>query len=410
MLGVTMKPPLKSCALWVVLVLTVVTTAARAETSLKVYASRHYHIHTNLTKAETVPFGRHMDAIYDQYAKRFADYASTAQAGKLMPLYLFRTQQQYNDFLAQHGIKAEGSGGMFFVTHRLEGLATWAGDTRRSRTFATLQHEGFHQFAWYHLGPNLPVWMNEGLAQYFEDAVIIDRGMELGLADPHRIEMVREALMTRNAVAIDELLRLNSTQWSSALRADASRSGLLYAQSWSLVYFMIHGEDGQYRRPFETYLRLLSEGSTHDRAFRFAFNVNDVKALEAQWRRFALAQQAEQVNVAASRLEFLASAMAYKTQRDETIPATFDLFRSDLRQRGFALRLTGHGQDREMRADDTSLFTFTRPGGEVCDFVMLEPEGFGLPPRLTAPGLDPEPTLAWERDAVGQLVYDIRYR
>lgn len=410
MLGVTMKPPLKSCALWVVLVLTVVTTAARAETLLKVYASRHYHIHTNLTKAETVPFGRHMDAIYDQYAKRFADYASTAQVDKFMPLYLFRTQQQYNDFLAQHGIKAEGSGGMFFVTHRLEGLATWAGDARRSRTFATLQHEGFHQFAWAHLGPNLPVWMNEGLAQYFEDAVIIDRGMELGLADPHRIETVREALMTRNAVAIDELLRLNSTQWSSALRADASRSGLLYAQSWSLVYFMIHGEDGQYRRPFETYLRLISEGSTHDRAFRFAFNVNDVSHLETQWRRFALAQRAEQVNLAASRLEFLASAMAYKSQRGEAIPATFDLFRKDLRQRGFTLRLTGHGQDREMRATDASHFSFTRPGGEVCDFVMLEPEGFGLPPRLTAPGLDPEPTLTWERDAAGQLVYDIRYR
>ena len=375
---------------------------------LRVFASHHYHIHTNLTREETVPFGRHMDVVFAQYERRFASY--TKRDGGLMPLYLFRTQDQYLAFMKKHGIAAEGSGGMFFVTHSVQGLATWAEGHRRAQTFRTLQHEGFHQFAWHYLGRDLPTWMNEGLAQYFEDAVILESGMELGLANPHRIAHVKDALHYGYAIDCQHLMNLSHRDWSHTLRTNASRSELLYAQAWSMVYFMIHGDDARYLRSFEIYLRLLSNGQPHEEAFRNAFGFAAERALEDRWRSYALRQTADPVNVAAGRLEFLGAALDYKQQRREIMPRNLDELRRDLQQRGFTLTRTAHGLKSELHAVDGELFTYTRPGGETSEFLLLEPSADGLPPRLAAPGLSPEPNLVWEFNRDGEPVFEIDYR
>lgn len=375
---------------------------------LTVFASRHYHIHTNLSRSETVPYGRHMDQVYAQFERRFADY-SPRNTGP-MPLYLFRHQSDYLKFMQRHGIAAEGTGGMFFVTHSLQGLATWTHGHRRSQTLRTLQHEGFHQFAWNHLGPNLPTWMNEGLAQYFEDAVILDHGMELGLADPDRVALVRDALKFRWSVHLDELMAMNSNQWTSTLRHDTDRSELLYAQAWSIVYYMIHGDDGRYVGSFEVYLRLLSEGHPHEHAFRSAFGYGAEPGIENRWQNFAATQRVSPVSVAVDRMKFLGSALAYKHGLNEKMPRSFSKLRQDLQGRGFKLTRHRRGSQEELDASDDDLFRYTRPGGQGSAFLLLEPAGFGLPPRLAAPGLSPEPNLVWERDGHGQLVFDIEYR
>lgn len=375
---------------------------------LTVFASRHYHIHTNLSRQETIPLGRHMDAVYVQYERRFADYTKRGDAP--MPLYLFRKQSEYLDFMADHGIAAQGTGGMFFVTHNLQGLATWTQGHRRSQTLRTLQHEGFHQFAWNHLGPNLPTWMNEGLAQYFEDAVILDSGMQLGLADAERMSLVRDALKYKWSVPMDELMSMTSPQWTDTLRTNASRSELLYAQAWSVVYYLIHGDDGRYLRSFEVYLRLLSEGHPHEHAFRSAFGFGAMDGIENRWQTFASTQTDNPINIAADRLRFLGSALAYKYNLNEKMPRQFDQLRRDLKDRGFKLTRHQRGRQEELTAADDRLFVYTRPGGETSPFLLLEPAGFGLPPRLAAPGLSPEPRLVWERDDDGELIFDIEYR
>ena len=73
------------------------------------------------------------------------------------------------------------------------------------------------------------------------------------------------------------------------------------------------------------------------------------------------------------------------------------------------LSRSGHGNTQTLEASDPSLYTYRLPGGAVQRFLMLEPSGRGLPPRLAAPGLEPEPNLVWRR--VGEeLVYEIDFR
>ncbi|MEM9754039.1 MAG: hypothetical protein AAF916_11740, partial [Planctomycetota bacterium] len=90
--------------------------AKKSTPARHIFASRHYHIHTDLTREQTVPFGRHMDAVYDAYLRRFEGF--TAQRHDPMPLYLFATEAEYQSFLTDLGIRGKHSGGMFFVNHR----------------------------------------------------------------------------------------------------------------------------------------------------------------------------------------------------------------------------------------------------------------------------------------------------
>lgn len=374
---------------------------------LTVYRSKHYRIFTNLTQRETVPYGRHMDALFEQYDKRFRGLGSK-QIEK-MPLYLFKTEQQYDRFLQEHDIDATHSGGMFFVTHKLEGLATWVDSRSRRKTFEVLQHEGFHQFAWHAIGTSLPVWLNEGLAQYFEHAVLDKDGrMTLGLTSRSRIERVKAAINQGDVLPIATLMRVSSEQWASVLRQKPERAKLLYAQSWSLAYFLIHGDNGEHQPKLIGYLKRLSQGERSDDALFMAFGKDGLKPLANNWRHFAANQQTDEITEASERLAFLGTGLRLLAEQGEAMPANLDALRDTLQQYSFKLRHNEMGVTRDLSAKHDELYRYNRGNGERA-FVLLGPDQTGLPPRITAPGLDPEPTLIWYRDSDGKLVQDIVY-
>lgn len=375
---------------------------------LTVFRSKHYRIHTNLTRVETVPIGRHMDAVYEQYNMRFGSLMP--KQFKAMPLYLFRTEQQYDRFLAEHDIDGAHSGGMFFVTHQLEGLATWTSARSRRKTFEVLQHEGFHQFAWHAIGPKLPVWLNEGLAQYFESAVLTDGRMSLGLSSRPRIEKIHTAIKAGDTLPINDLLAITTEQWSDQLRKDPEHSGLLYAQAWSYTYFLIHGDDGQHQPQLIDYLKRLSKDERPEDAALMAFGQYGLQKLAIRWQSFALKQQPDDVAEAAERLEFLGTGLRLLAEQGEEMPENLTALRATLQRYGFKLRRREMGVTQNLSADHDELFQYASQAGDDRAFVLLKPERSGLPPRIIAPGLEPEPTLIWYRDADGKLIQDIAYR
>lgn len=376
---------------------------------LTVFRSKHYRIFTNLSQRETVPYGRHMDALFEQYEKRFRSLGD--QSIERMPLYLFRTEQQYDRFLQEHDINGAHSGGMFFVMHKLQGLATWHESRSRRKTIEVLQHEGFHQFAWHAIGPSLPVWLNEGLAQYFEQAVIDEDGrMSLGLTSRPRIERVKAAIRQGEVLPVLALMRISSEQWSSVLRHSPDKAQLLYAQSWSLAYFLIHGDDGAHQPKLIEYLKRLGKGERSDDALLMAFGKDGLKPLADDWRRFAQKQNPDDVTEASERLDFLGTGLRLLAEQGETMPEDLEQLRDALQQYGFRLRRSEMGVTRDLSAKRDELYRYTRESGGERDFVLLKPDRAGLPPRITAPGLNPEPTLIWYRDHDGKLVQDIAYR
>ena len=386
--------------------------AESVASQLRVFRSAHYRIHTNLTREETIPFGRHMDAVFEQYQLRFHSF--TGGQIEPMPIYLLRTREQYIRFMAGHDIDATNSGGLFFVTHEVQGLATWAESGNRPRTFRVLQHEGFHQFALNYIGPNLPVWINEGLAQYFEDSVIVGQRLAVGLTSPSRIVRVKEAIEDGSVMPLASLAQISSRQWNQAMRDRPQDSAMLYAQSWSLVYYLIHGNDEGHRGAFVEYLKLLSQGSEPHIAERIAFGTDGFAGLTGDWKADAVQQSVDDVANATERLEFLGTGLRLLAENEQDMPESIEDLQAVLQEYGFRVRRQELGVTRQLTADDDTLFTFVRDSDSgnpfEAQFVILAPARSDLPPRIVAPGLSPEPTLIWHRDGDGNLVQDIEYR
>ncbi|MEM6749546.1 MAG: DUF1570 domain-containing protein [Planctomycetota bacterium] len=376
--------------------------------TLRSYRSEHYTFHTNLGRQETVPYGRHMDAVYHAYARRFAQFG--IQAPQPLPLYLLRTHEDYLAFMASHGIDARNSGGMFFVTHTLHGLATWTQGPSRDRTFRVLQHEGFHQFAFVALGPRLPVWANEGVAQYFEDAVVIDGRMRTGQGSPERLRRAQGAIRDGKTLPLTELLALSPEQWTRTLRRDRAESGVLYAQAWSFAWFLIHGDQGAHTDKFLQYLARVAEGQEPALAMHNAFGRDGLTDLEPAWKRWVLDHPPNPLHHAAERMDFVAAALRYLSDNGQPAPDDIDELRQRLTAMGFILTRDTHGVPTAYYAHDPNLYRYRRADGHEADLILLAPSGRNLPPRVYAPGLDPEPTLDWERVDGQGLVTVTRYR
>ncbi len=376
--------------------------------ALQTFSSRFYTLHTNLPREEAAAWASHMDAVYAEYERRFGEFRRRNASPE--SLYLLATREDYLATLSPHRIDASNSAGMFVVQPSFAGLITWTHERNRSTTRQTLQHEGFHQFAFSHIGQELPIWVNEGLAQYFEDGILARGKMHLGIVNAVRHAQVLAALGEGRAIDFDRLLTMSDDTWNRELSQSPQQAGLNYAQSWSMCHFLIHAEKNKYRPRFDQYLRLVSQGHASDRAFRQAFGAPDPTAFRAKWEGYVRALKPDTLSTAVQRMEFLAQGLKYLRSEGKPTPATLEALREALQAVRFRLWVTAAGVRAELDSMDARVYRFTRSNDNDAAFELLEPSRDDQPPRILARGLNPEPTLLWLHDPQDGLTTDVEFR
>ncbi|QDU32987.1 hypothetical protein KS4_10260 [Poriferisphaera corsica] len=382
------------------------TTTPILSENAKRYRTDHYIIHTELPQDRVIPIGRHVDQMFEQYEKRFKGLIASQH--RPMPIYLFDSESDYIRFLAKYNIHAHNSGGMFVYKQNLKCLALWIGDKPMRDVKAVLQHEGFHQFTWNYIGNNLPVWMNEGLAQYFEDAVITDGTLRTGLADINRTKLVKLMVRSNHFLPFPAIMDMSHDDWSKILSSDPDQASRLYAQAWSMVYFLIHHDDGRNASNVNKYLAALNSGDNPKDSFEEIFS-SDRGHLQRQWQRFALTMRNDPVSEAAERMQYLSVALRHFQSQNITIPRNIDKLQHLMRRFGIEVSWTSNNTTQTITANDPRLYTFKR-NGLPADFILLASPRDNMPPRILAKGLTPEPMLIWHQTPTGQITPDIIYR
>ncbi len=372
------------------------------------FNSKYYVVRTNAPLDKARAISGHMDGVYNEYARRFRTFGK--RESDRMPLYLFRTQADYLAFMKQNSIDASATGGIFFIRPDIRGLATWVEDRPQWITLETIQHEGFHQFAFTHIGQRLPLWANEGLAEYFGDGILVGGTLRIGVSNGRRIEAVRNAIREKAVFDFDQLMSMQQGQWYVNLVRDREKARLQYDQSWSMVYFLIHGEEGRYREAFEKYLALVAKGTDGKQSFKQAFGADDTGSFRRQWERFAMAMQPDALDTAVSRMRFLAQGLLVIQQRKEPAPLSTNELRQRLTELGFRAARIENGIRTEVSATEASLYMFQKDNGSHGMFEILSPQSPSQPPRVTASGISPQPTLIWVRDSGGELMAEVDFR
>src|SRR5205085_299513 len=143
--------------------------------------------------------GRRMDEMYAEYERRLADY--NIGGVPRLEVYLFARQEDYLQFT---GDRLRNTGGVYIPRRNL--LAAFLEGQGRDGLRRTLQHEAFHQFAYNAISRTLPVWLNEGLAQLFEEAVWDGTSFWLGNVPPRRLRQLKNDLAKVRLIDFSRML------------------------------------------------------------------------------------------------------------------------------------------------------------------------------------------------------------
>jgi hypothetical protein len=297
-------------------------TAKLNDPSLREITTRHYQIHTDLDEPLVTDLSTRMDLMYDQYVKTFPQFALPASPAPL-PVYLFATHEKYMAFTDYSGVNTGG----LFVSGRHPYLTAYLKGQGRDALRRALQHEAFHQFAHAAIARQLPPWLNEGMAQMFEESIFDGNEFLTGQIPPLRIRQLQADMTQKTLVEFDQFLNLSPRQWSSTLHSDFQKAATAYNQAWAMAYFCSADGEPAYHAKFVDLLQKLhTDDSQPDFSTRKCFA--DLKEFR---RRFDAWAAKLQPTPEATRIEhqnMLADFLLAIQQNKLPMPADMAAFRN----------------------------------------------------------------------------------
>lgn len=367
-----------------------------------------YRVTADIDRELAGEIARHMERIFAEYDRRLAAFHT--RDSRAFPLYLFARYKDYVEFMKARSIEADNTSGMFFWSSDDErGLAAWTQGQSRTRLLKVLQHEGFHQFAAVRIGPDLPTWVNEGLAEYFGEAIAVKDRFVTGVVDGDRLRNLNDAIKEDKAFRFEKLLNMSSDTWNQRVRT-ADGAALMYDQSWSIVHFLVHADGGKYVKRFEKFLLQVSRGERPADAFERAFETRDFDAFERSWRRYVAGLEPDPLSTGGRRLEFLGAGLKELRKRGVEVSTVGEL-RDKLREIGFKALVASHGRLSTLSAAQDELFE-PPPSGDARkpSRLVLTPDKTGkLPPEVRIEGLKVGVRLTWKAEEDGEPTADVVY-
>ena len=110
------------------------------------------------------------------------------------------------------------------------------------RLFQTLYHESFHaylaNFVYHRDEAEVPRWLNEGLAQIFETAILESGEIRVGHAELTRLTRAQEELKKGKLVSVAELLRSEPHRFIVAHGGQEAMSDRYYLASWAVAFYL----------------------------------------------------------------------------------------------------------------------------------------------------------------------------
>jgi tetratricopeptide (TPR) repeat protein len=143
-------------------------------------------------------------------------------------------------------------------------------DTQDEQPFATVYHEYTHYMM--RKAEWLPLWLNEGLAEFYQNTDIQEKNVLLGRASIDNIEYLRQT----SIIPLTTLFQVDS---GSPYYHDEQKGSIFYAESWALTHYIEVTDYEKKTNHLRDYLQLLIQNEDPVTAARHAFG--DLKLLQA---------------------------------------------------------------------------------------------------------------------------------
>jgi len=186
------------------------------------------------------------------------------------PVTIFTKRRDYlaymTDILGDARLARQSAGGYLPMTGE---IVLTSGPTDGA-AFAALYHEGFHQYFQSFVG-HPPVWLDEGLADYFAGGRLVGGRLKPGFVHIGRERALRRMMDRRPLGDPEHLMTMDHTAFMALDSGDLGLRGEHYALAWATVHFLLEGGEPSWRTRFDRYVRAVVAGRSTSRASELAF-------------------------------------------------------------------------------------------------------------------------------------------
>ena len=245
------------------------TGAAALAQGMRSIDTPYYTLKTDFPAERAKEAALRITKMFDEYQRRTSDFA-----GRVNRKLLFELHSDYDRYVQSSG--APGTAGIYTG----ERLVAVYQPQDPIDTWHTVQHEGFHQFVDFAMDRDaIPIWANEGLAEYFGECIYAGDSFYSGAIPPRRLARVQKALRDGEFRPLLAMMNKSHEQWN------AEMAGGNYDQAWMMVHFLAHADDGKYAKPFGRFLANAHRAPTWQQSWKANFG-GDVGAFQERWEKY----------------------------------------------------------------------------------------------------------------------------
>ena len=237
--------------------------------------SLHFTVHSDAGEERAVEIATGLERLRDAFARLSPGVSLSSPVPTR--IVAFRDADSFADYktVADRGnLKILGQ----FLAHRDGNYIALNADPSLVGALATIHHEYVHELV-QHNFPGVPLWFNEGLAEYYS-TFAVDGGTAF-VGRPVRRHL--RWFQSQSGFSLGEVLAATR---ESAAGHDAESAGQLYAVSWLLVHYLLSGDAERLDAAAEL-LFLLARGDEPQAAIGKALGT-DVRGLEETLREYLL--------------------------------------------------------------------------------------------------------------------------
>ena len=220
--------------------------------------TRHVRVLTDAGLARARHVAERLERLHEQVLRTLP--ALALESDRPRTAFVFAREDVFRAYLPVYNGQPEEDTGLFQPGPRADWLLLQDGPD--ADLDATALHEYTHALL-REVAPSAPLWLNEGLAQYFSTLRVDAADVRVGEPSPELVAWLRG----HDLMAMDELL---TTGHASADYHGGERRGTFYAESWLLVHMLLNENVADLPR-WESYLGALHRGEESRAAFRGAF-------------------------------------------------------------------------------------------------------------------------------------------
>src|SRR5277367_6200337 len=181
-----------------------------------------------------------------------------------------KDEDSMKTLLPEYWVKGHAHPAGMFLDNMNQYFAVIQLDAPGLNPYDTIYHEYFHSLtAPYY--PNLPVWVSEGLAEFYGNTLIGDSEVGMGRPDPDLIAELKQG----GLMPLDVLFKVDH---NSPYYNEQNKISVFYAESWALTHYLMVGDKAAHRPMLQAYLHALALGESQEKAAAQTFG--DLKKLQ----------------------------------------------------------------------------------------------------------------------------------